>query len=63
VDEKTTDHQHVFALTLGGNPCQEPMPWTMFCRECGYTERGDDARTQLGISWSGKSRGDSDTTA
>jgi hypothetical protein len=64
VDEETTEHQHVFVVTLGGNLGQEEEhePWAATCRECGYTECGDDARTQLGISsWSG-STGDAGTT-
>ena len=62
VDETTTDHRHVFAFALGGKPGQEPMPWTMTCRECGYSKHGDDARAELGMWFSSEPLGDSDAT-
>jgi hypothetical protein len=63
-DYRIARHKHVYSVTLGFNMASEETgPWVATCTECGYTERGDDSRSQIGISaWSGDPPGDSETT-
>lgn len=63
MSDATHEHEHIYSVVLGGNGAVpgSAKPWLATCRECGHTEEGDDAPTQIGISWRlGESRDESE---
>jgi hypothetical protein len=56
VNDETPEHKHIYSVVLGGNMGDnDDQSWVATCRECGHTERGDDAPNEIGIfSWSGE---------
>jgi hypothetical protein len=55
-DGGVAPHKHVYSVALAFNMASEETgPWVATCTECGYTERGDDSRAEIGVyAWSGE---------
>ena len=65
MSDDTAGCEHVFSVTLGFNVgSEETGPWVATCTECGHTERGNDSRSEIGVSaWSSEPTSDSETAS